>query len=276
MESLVIPANGCSLQEICDVLQRGYSDYAVQIDWSPSMLLDMIRLYQVDLRCSFLLQCGGKNVGCILMGRRGRRSRLSAFCIQPSHRQILGGRELLNHMLKEAKERGDSHIELEVLVDNFPAIHLYEEYGFRAVDDLVSYTFPPPTERPHNIPTLREVTIEEVAETMLMYEAPMLPWQIAPETLFHMTPPYEAYHLREGWCLLTRPEKQVTLRAFFVTPEHQRLGVGRELLTAIRHRYPSCSLHIPALFPASLYRGFCEALGAKYGSFRQHYMQLVF
>jgi ribosomal protein S18 acetylase RimI-like enzyme len=273
MESHIIPAEQCSLEDICSVLQKGYQGSDADIGWTRSTLLEQIRLRQVDLGSSFLLCMNETLAGVILMGRRGHKSRLSAFCIIPSHRQTLGGKELLNHMLEQATERGDSHIELEVSTENFPAIHLLEELGFQEVTQLVRYHLPP-IKQSQGTPAPQPVKPEEVAQVLCAHTDTQLPWKLSPETICHLTPPYEAYRLGAAWCVLTSTTEQVTLHSFFVEPAHRMQGAGNKLVQAIQSQYPHHALRTSS-FPESLYNGFFHRIGATVEPYREHYMSRV-
>ena len=54
------------------------------------------------------------------------RAEINQFEVEISHRNCGKGKKLLNKMLEVV----DKSITLEVKIDNFPAIHLYEKYGF--------------------------------------------------------------------------------------------------------------------------------------------------
>ncbi len=69
----------------------------------------------------------------------GEFSVIHTFCVDPdfSHRGI--GRRMLAEAKRIAKEAGSRTVRLDVLTDNFHAIHLYEGAGFRFVTKLTLY-----------------------------------------------------------------------------------------------------------------------------------------
>jgi len=49
------------------------------------------------------------------------------------------GTQLLNTFLNDMKHRGVKDVTLEVRVDNYNAIHLYEKFGFKVVGNRKGY-----------------------------------------------------------------------------------------------------------------------------------------
>ncbi len=78
------------------------------------------------------------------------------------------GRLLLNTLLKEARQRGERNMELEVIDQNTGAIHLYEACGFRKLRHLVGMQASQP-EGGAAAAGLEEVAIRQ-AVTMLFSE----------------------------------------------------------------------------------------------------------
>ena len=74
----------------------------------------------------FIVQEEDVVIGYIYYSDIYDRAEINQFEVEFSHRNCGKGKKLLNKML----ELVDKSITLEVKIDNFPAIHLYEKYGF--------------------------------------------------------------------------------------------------------------------------------------------------
>lgn len=76
----------------------------------------------------------------ILFTRRGSRLwRLYSLALAPQARGRGLARQLLEYLLKFAREQGAAKLSLEVKCDNKAAIKLYEQLDFALVDVLPSY-----------------------------------------------------------------------------------------------------------------------------------------
>ncbi|MFB6398247.1 GNAT family N-acetyltransferase [Polymorphospora lycopeni] len=62
--------------------------------------------------------------------------------VDPAHRRSGLARELLRHVVDEARAAGALRISLQTEPDNAAALRLYAGFGFRAVDGLKSLSLP--------------------------------------------------------------------------------------------------------------------------------------
>jgi RimJ/RimL family protein N-acetyltransferase len=98
---------------------------------------------QVNL--AICLSPGGEHIGNIYLGEIdwiSRRAALGLFIGSPEHRGKGYGKEAMRQLLAHAFR--DLHLNrlfLEVLVDNTPAIRLYETCGFRVEGRLCGHVF---------------------------------------------------------------------------------------------------------------------------------------
>lgn len=72
-------------------------------------------------------------IGTAWLTNDRRRTYIHHFCIREDYRRKGLGKKLLEHSLKLAKTDG-YQVKLEVHVDNFAAIRLYESHGFKHLE----------------------------------------------------------------------------------------------------------------------------------------------
>lgn len=258
-----VPASELSVSSLLSALNEGYAEYKAGIEWTQGILLRMIRELSVDLTVSPCIVQEDRAVACALVGRRGRRVRLSAFCVAPSARFQGVGQALLAEVVTAAKQRDDAHIELEVIADNWPALKLYQKAGFQVIDDLVGSALPPyvaPETGAAPAPVMRSVSLEEATLACLGAEDVSLPWQIAPQSVALKTS-VEAFALDHAWAVFSPLEERLLIWSLYVLPTARRQGLGHTLITSIRRRYPDCSIVFHPLFPRALYGAFLSSLG---------------
>ena len=258
------------LQEAVNLINLGFSDYFVHIQFSLPMFLNMVRTDGIDLGWSRIIHWDGQAVGVALIARRGWTSRLAAMCLSPASRGQGVGRAAMDLLLAEASTRGDHNIVLEVIEQNTPAVRLYEKCGFKVDRRLVSFEglFTPTME----FPELHELDIREVARHITLHGLENLPWQISGESLAQINPPSQAYRLDQAMIVISNPvAEQIAIRSILVPPESRRQGQATRLIQALTARFPGRKWHIPALIPEEM-AGFFKKAGFKHGNLTQFQM----
>src|SRR5262245_52171422 len=102
----------------------------------------MVEVFDLDPAASLVAVDAGQPIGLANLGRRGERTWLGGIGVVPARRgQGVG--ELLNRkLLDRARALGANEMALEVIVENAPAIALYEKLGFEQVRDLDVLSLP--------------------------------------------------------------------------------------------------------------------------------------
>jgi GNAT superfamily N-acetyltransferase len=254
-----------------EVLNLGFSDYLIPIHLDIQGFHQMVRVDGIDLALSQVVIRDGKGVGVALIAHRGWSSRLAGMAIIPGARGKQTGRWMMDRLVCAAKERGDHRMELEVIIGNDPAVHLYESTGFRTIRKLVSYKAHHPDSIPAN---LNVIDIREVARKVAAYAFPKLPWQLSFESLVQAGYPNLAYHLDSAWAVISSPQSEnIYLRSLVVRPDARNQGRATHLLQALFARYTGKTWHIPAIFPEEMSRLF-EAVGFEKQALSQFQMEL--
>jgi ribosomal protein S18 acetylase RimI-like enzyme len=234
------------------VMTRGFADYFVTIRADAATLAAFARVDGVDLAASRVALRDGTPVAGALVARRGWSSRLAGMSVVPEARGTGVGRALVDLLLSEARARGERAMELEVIEQNAPAVHLYESAGFQRRRRLVGALGRPPA-GPVVPPGLTEVDPRALAAVVAAHGWPDLPWQVSAETLAHATPPAEAWRLGPAWALVALPSPEtLVLRAVVTESATRRQGHARALLRALMARHPGREWRASALFPEEI------------------------
>lgn len=242
------------LEPAADVFTRGFADYFVKIAATPSLFLQMARVDGVDLTASPLILRDGQAVGAALIARRGWTCRVAGMAIIPAARRAGAGRAAMQHLLGEARRRGDRTMVLEVIEQNEPALRLYEACGFGRVRRLVGLARAADAAAPAPAAAewagVKEVDVRTVAAKISQHGLADLPWQIGPETVAQLTPPTVGYQLDESWVALsgvTGP--QVMVRALVTAAPMTEPESGAALLRGVMAKHPGKEWRISALWP---------------------------
>ncbi len=133
------PASEFSISQTADLLTRGFEGYLVPINIDESALLTMLRRDGIDLNESRILLKDDEPIGVALIARRGWTSRLAAMGIVSQARNSGAGTWAMEHLIEEARARGEKEMLLEVIEQNTAGVKLYEKVGFNKVRRLVGY-----------------------------------------------------------------------------------------------------------------------------------------
>src|SRR5262245_29749601 len=121
------PALDFSPPELISLLNAGFKGYMVDIKFTPALLNYVLRQDHVDLNASQIILDGDQKVGVALVARRGWTSRIAAMGIVSERRGQGAGEWLMRQIITQAGERRDRWVVLEVIEQNWPAVHLYQK-----------------------------------------------------------------------------------------------------------------------------------------------------
>ena len=113
-----------------------FDDYLVPFEMDEARLAYMVDAYDLDLTRSLVAVDKGSPIGLANLGLRPGRAWLGGAGVLPAHRRRGHGTLLTGALLDQASEAGAREIVLEVLIDNTPAIALYENFGFWRTREL--------------------------------------------------------------------------------------------------------------------------------------------
>jgi GNAT superfamily N-acetyltransferase len=266
------PASDYPLPDLTQLLNQSFEKYLVPIAFNLNQFLTMIRRDSVDLAASRVLIYDDQLVGIALIARRGWTSRLAAMGIVQSMRGKRAGSWFMERLIEEARERGDHELLLEVIEQNEYAVRLYQSCGFQTVRRLIGFQCAQVDET-STLP-LEEIDLLSAGHFISQYGLSDLPWQLAGETIAHLTPPACAYQSDGACVVISNPEvEHVVIWSVVVQPEARGKHLGGELIKAVMAKYPHKTWHVSAILPEEL--GYIyERLGFQKESLSQWQMKL--
>jgi GNAT superfamily N-acetyltransferase len=176
----IIPAHGVPLAAQAATFTeafRGYLGGPSAVD--ATALGRFIHAQGIDLCSSRFARSAPELCGFGYITRTGDLSRLAGMGVLAASRRTGVARGLLQHLLDEAKARGDRMMVLEVIEQNPPACALYEKEGFRSLARLCGWWRPPGGATAELSREFAEISLAEASQIPSTREFPELPWQIS-------------------------------------------------------------------------------------------------
>lgn len=272
MNLRIISAREHTITKTIDLMNRGFSDYLVQLEFEPTRFSRQIAQDGLDLSASGVVLDGDRPLGFAMLSRRGWNSRIAAMAVVPEVRRNGVGRHLMDHLIDAARKRGDRRIELEVIDSNEGAIALYQSAGFKPIRRLLSFKTNKPG--PGQGAALEEVDPGTVARMVVAFGIEGLPWQVSGASLAHYCLPHRAYQLANAYAIISDPEKPlVRIHTIVVRPLGRLQGQAKALLNALFAKFPSRSWEIAPHCPEEV-GGFFQKSGFEPGDISQLHMAM--
>jgi GNAT superfamily N-acetyltransferase len=186
----LVPASTLPRTELAEIFTRSYEDYFIPFQVDEATLAYVVEAWDIDLERSRV----APGQGLCNLGVRGDRGWIGGLGVVPESRRRGLGRALMEAVLEVAPPT----VTLEVLVQNEPALRLYEELGFERTRLLEGWSLQEPP----------------LVEARKVEAAPLggegLPWQREDRSL----PPsgYERLEV-DGGAILLRNGNVLQLRA---------------------------------------------------------------
>jgi GNAT superfamily N-acetyltransferase len=177
----IVPADTLSFAELAELFTRGYEGYYVPMHLDEETFRTIVERWDIDLARSRVAE----REGVCNLAVRGSRGWIGGLGVVPEARRRGVGRALMEAVLEIAPPT----VTLEVLVQNEPAIALYESLGFERVRALEIWSLPAPP-----LVDARPAPPEPLGQSGL-------PWQREDASL---PPDYERFEVDGGAILLRR------------------------------------------------------------------------
>lgn len=262
------------MAELASLFTRAFTGYMGRdVYMDATSLAHFCAADGVDLDYSQLILREGQPVGFGLIARRGWTCHVAAFGIVPEAQEQGVGRQLMDALIAQARERGDHTLTLEVIEQNVRGVRLYRSCGMTPLRQLVGF-------RGYNLPAehahLTQVDPYAVARCISAWAADDLPWPCSGETAMAQGEPAAAYALADtAYALITDPRLgAVVIRGLAVTPKEQRRGWAGRLLRALAAEHPGRQWVVPSIMPEEFAPIF-ERAGFTPDQTSQFQMQLV-
>lgn len=272
----VRPVSECVSSGVAAALTASFEGYLIPMEVDAEGYERRFRADDLDPFASRVYLRDGKPTGILLIGRRGRTSRIAAMGVASGERGNGLGEGIMREALRDAKKRGDHAIVLEVFEQNEPAINLYEKLGFRARRRLFGYRLESDTELPKTLDEPSEMDPLGLARVVAREGNSNPPWMLSAESLSAATLPAKAYHLdHRAYALVGDTEaRTLALSALVVRKEERRRGWGSRMLDALRASFPGRGWTVPQIVPGDFTHGFFTSLGWRRSELNQIEMLL--
>jgi ribosomal protein S18 acetylase RimI-like enzyme len=170
------------LAELASIFTASYHGYFIPFAVDETQLEYMVEVFDLDLSRSLVAVERQRPVGLANLGRRGERTWLGGIGVVPEHRGSGVGESLVRMLLDRAREAGAREMVLEVIVENVPAIALYEKLGFARTRELEVLSLAAATEHSK----ARETDLEDGLRVVAATRSGPEPWQRADETVANL------------------------------------------------------------------------------------------
>jgi GNAT superfamily N-acetyltransferase len=211
----------------------------------------MVRRDSTDLTSSRVLLADGEPAGIALIARRGWASRLAAMGIAQEFRGMGAGSWFMEQLIRDAFERGEREMVLEVIEQNEPAVHLYEKCGFEIVRRLIGFIRKDAVEEEGH--ELHEIDLREAGRLISQYGLTDLPWQLSGESIVQLNPPARAFRDGQAYIVISNPEaKDIVIWSLLVEPDARGDGLALGILKTVIAMYPGKTWHVSAILPEEL------------------------
>lgn len=219
------PASRFSYAELAEIFNAGYEGYVTPFTLDEAAFRFMSTTWDDDLDASRVAVVDGAPAGICKLAVRGARGWIAGVGVSVPQRGKGIGEALMRAVLDEAAGRGVREVWLEVLVQNEPAIRLYEKLGFVQVRDLEIWTLGELVFRKHKV---RPVPLEPAQARIARERRWREPWQRADQTVANLDA-VEALESERGCVLFRRTGERVSLLQGVAEDD----AAARELLASL-------------------------------------------
>ncbi len=125
-------------ETLAQIYNKTRTDYIVPMPMNAKGLIQYVAHYDIDLEASIVvMDSENKPLGLGMLGRRDHRAWITRLGLVPQGRGKGLGNLMMDTLFQNARERGDTESQLEVIKDNDPAHHLFIKYGFTPTRELL-------------------------------------------------------------------------------------------------------------------------------------------
>jgi ribosomal protein S18 acetylase RimI-like enzyme len=183
------PASSRSHAELAALFTAGYEGYYMPVSIDEAAFSFMAGTWDYDLEGSLVATDAGGDVGLCMLAVRGEDAWIGGVGIVAGRRGEGIGEQLMRAAEENARARGVKRLWLEVLVQNEPAIGLYEKLGYERVRVLELWSLEEKLVfQKHKVPSV------PVADVIGRSDA-RPPWQRANATVSNLA---DAHALADG------------------------------------------------------------------------------
>jgi ribosomal protein S18 acetylase RimI-like enzyme len=243
----IVRATEWPYEALAECFSAAFEGYiAGSIALSAQSLPRFLERQGADLSLSRCVVKDGELAGLTFVGQYAQRRRIGGMGLRPQARGTGASRLLLSQVIDEARSDGMASVELEVFVQNAPAVALYRSAGFVDGPALWGFTREPsPVAADHAGPP-DVVCALQAAEWLLAHGRDDLPYQASGHALRHPDPAAIFWRLGEALMAFSEPaDGQFIVSLLFDADPAQR--DAQRLLNLLLQRHPRHRVRVPQL-----------------------------
>jgi ribosomal protein S18 acetylase RimI-like enzyme len=266
------PALDFSMTELAKMMTASFEDYFVPFQLDASRIARMIKIDGIDLELSRIAFRDDQPVATGFITQRGWSSRLAGMGVIKSERRHGVGKYLVQHLVEDAKARGDHKMVLEVIEQNEGAIALYKKFGFEVKHRLIGFK----ADELESVSDdgLAEVDTREVNRNLVRFGPSDLPWQLAPEAFSNLGGTLRGFRLGHADALVLAYPQIAIIQSLVVSPDHRRQGEATRLIKALAAHISDRAWRVTITLPEDLAPGLFESVGFELEALSQYEMHL--
>lgn len=273
MSFILIPASELPLAEQAVVANRAFANYvAGWHDLDAAGLARFLSLQGADLHYSrFVADDAGRPLGFGYINRAGNYPRLAGMALIPQARGTGAAAFLLEKLCAEAKQRRETAMLLEVIVQNPRAHAFYRRQGFREIGRLSGWRCRENDLAPGSGQSLEEISVNQAIDIPTAESYPAIPWQITAAAISRVVGA-RAWRLGDVAVVISNPSNPPIRVHSFHSPAADR-AAQRAVLQATMARWRGREFWLPAVFPDEMGEQIFAPLGFQREKMSQFYMR---
>ena len=276
----IVPAHDVPLAEQARIFTDAFTGYvAGSFAMDAAAMARLICAQGADLCYSRFARNADGLCGFGYITRAGHIARLAGMGVVAPARRKGVARELLLHLIEEARERGDRMMVLEVIEQNPAACCLYRSENFRELSRLVGWrraagvSLPDP---PAQVaPILEEIAPLTASQLPSSLEFPELPWQVSRHAVAKLARG-RAYSSSGNVIVIDDPGGSGPIRISALSscaPDRVDWPALRATFLAVLRRHSDREFFAPAIFPEEFGDEIFAPLGFQREPLRQFLMR---
>ena len=175
-------ASEFSFGELAALFTASYEGYFVPFAIDDTSFAFMVDAFDLDVHKSLVAVDAGMPIGLANLGRRRGRTWLGGVGVLPPNRRAGVGEQLTRALLDRSRAAGAREMVLEVIVENTPAISLYEKLGFVRTRELEVLSLA----AAENGAEAREIGVDEALAIIAASRETPEPWQRDDDTIANL------------------------------------------------------------------------------------------
>lgn len=139
----LVSADQFSLEQLTHAYNQTRIDYVVPMPMNVARLREYSRVYNIDMKNSWIAKNGDVMYGLGMLGIRPDRAWITRLGVLPNGRRKGTGRNIMEALIHSAQNNSINQVWLEVIKGNLPAHNLFNSMGFEETRDLIVARRPP-------------------------------------------------------------------------------------------------------------------------------------